>query len=185
MKNALFIDLKTFCCFFFVIFVMYLPVNVFAQGSVTVDTSKMTYNQISASLGLFVFPSKGQTNQQQKTDEYECYKWATQQSGIDPMNPPQVKPDSVKTGADGSAVKGAAKGALVGAAIGSVTGDAGDGAAVGAIAGGAGGMRQKRVTNARKKEQAQASAAQQQQAILDNYKKAFSACIEGKGYTIK
>ncbi len=39
------------------------------------DTSKMTYNQISAGLKLFAFPAKGQSKQQQKNDEFECYKW--------------------------------------------------------------------------------------------------------------
>ncbi|HEY6506356.1 MAG TPA: hypothetical protein VIZ28_20415, partial [Chitinophagaceae bacterium] len=38
------------------------------------DTSKMTYNQISTKLGLYVFPAKGQSQQQQKIDEFECYK---------------------------------------------------------------------------------------------------------------
>ena len=185
MKYSAFLTVKNLCCFFSVLILLNQPVKLFAQVSVTLDTSKMTYNQISAKLGLYVFPSKNQSNQQQKADEFECYNWAIQQSGIDPLNMPQAKPDSVATGPDGTVVKGAAKGALVGTAIGAVTGDAGTGAAVGAIAGGAGGIRQKRVTNVRKQQQAEASAAQQQQATADNYKKAFSACIEGKGYTTK
>jgi hypothetical protein len=178
-------SLKILCFFIFISFISYLPINLFAQVSVTLDTSKMTYNQISSSLGLYVFPSKNQSNQKQKADEYECYKWAIQQSGIDPLNMPEVKAEAVETGPDGTAVKGAAKGAIVGTAVGAIAGDAGTGAAIGAVAGGAGGMRQKRVTNAKKQEQSQATAAQKQQATVDNYKKAFSACIEGKGYTIK
>jgi len=168
-----------------ILFLSYLPVTVFSQVSVTLDTSKMTYNQISSSLKMYVFPSKGQSNQQQKKDEYECYKWAVQQSGIDPLNMPQVKPDSVAKGPDGTAVKGAAKGAVVGLAVGSITGDAGTGAAVGAVAGGAGGIRQKRVTQAKKQQQSEAKAAKTEQEMADSYKKAFSACVEGKGYTIK
>jgi len=168
-----------------ILFLSYLPVAVFSQVSVTLDTSKMTYNQISSSLKMYVFPSKGQSNQQQKKDEYECYKWAVQQSGIDPLNMPQVKPDSVAKGPDGTAVKGAAKGAVVGLAVGSITGDAGTGAAVGAVAGGAGGIRQKRVTQAKKQQQSEAKAAKTEQEMADSYKKAFSACVEGKGYTIK
>lgn len=159
--------------------------QVFGQASVTLDTSRMAYNGISQSLGLYVFPSKKQSNQKQKADEYECYKWAIQQSGIDPLNMPQVKVDTVQKGPDGTAVKGAAKGAVVGLAIGSISGNAGQGAAIGAVAGGAGGMRQKRVGQAKKQEQNNANAAAQQQAIVDSYKKAFSACIEGKGYTVK
>ena len=40
------------------------------------DTSKITYNQISQGCKLYVFPAKGQNQQKQKTDEFECYKWA-------------------------------------------------------------------------------------------------------------
>ena len=163
----------------------YVPAVAFSQVNVTLDTASMSYNQISQSLKMYVFPAKGQSNSKQKADEYECYKWAIQQSGIDPLNMPQVKPDTVAKGPDGTAVKGAAKGAVVGLAIGSISGDAGTGAAVGAVAGGAGGVRQKRVGQAKKQQQADASAAQKEQAMVDSYKKAFSACIEGKGYTIK
>jgi hypothetical protein len=101
------------------------------------------------------------------------------------LNTAAVQAAPVETGPDGQVVGSAAKGAIVGAAIGAVTGDAGQGAAVGAIAGGAGGIRQKRVGQARAQEQAQANADQQNQAMANSFIKAFSACIEGKGYTIK
>jgi hypothetical protein len=184
MRNSSF-SLKAPHCFLLIVFTSYLPLHVLAQVSVTLDTAKMTYNQISSTLGFYVFPTKGQSNQQQKEDEFECYKWAIQQSGIDPLNMPVVKPDSVPTGPNGTAVAGAAKGAVVGTAIGAVSGNAGNGAAIGAIAGGAAGIRQKRVVQASQEQQAQANAAQKQQAVVNSYKKAFSACIEGKGYTIK
>ena len=153
--------------------------------STTLDTSKMTYNQISSTLKVYVFPSKGQSEAKQKKDEYECYQWSVKNSGIDPLTTAAVQAAPVETGPDGKVVGNAAKGALVGLAIGSVTGDAGQGAAIGAIAGGAGGIRQKRVGQAQAKEQAQASADQQNQAMVNSFIKAFSACIEGKGYTIK
>ena len=35
----------------------------------------------------FVYPAKGQSPQQQKSDEAECYTWAVQQSGVDPAKP--------------------------------------------------------------------------------------------------
>jgi hypothetical protein len=96
----------------------------------------MTYNQISQTMKLYVFPSKNQSKQTQKEDEFECYKWAVEQSGIDPLNLPKVEAASVQTGPTGGAVKGAAKSAVAGAAIGAVAGDAGKGAAIGATAGG-------------------------------------------------
>src|SRR5215218_10791454 len=99
------------------------------------DTSKMSYNQISSGLKLYVFPAKGQNQQQQKVDEFECYKWAIQQSGIDPLNLPKVEAAPAQTGPSGGAVKGAAKGAAAGVAIGAIAGDAGEGAAIGATTG--------------------------------------------------
>jgi len=40
---------------------------------------------ISSSIGVIVFPAKGQTADQQNKDEGECYAWAKQQTGIDPV----------------------------------------------------------------------------------------------------
>ena len=36
----------------------------------------------------YVYPAKGQSPQQQKSDEAACYTWAVQQSGFDPAKPP-------------------------------------------------------------------------------------------------
>ncbi len=165
--------------------------NVFAQNTpvpVTTqmpDSSKMTYNQISKTAGLFVYPAKGQSQQQQKKDEYECYVWAMEQSGIDPLNTPKTQAAPVNTGPDGSAVKGAAKGAAAGAAIGAIAGDAGKGAAIGAAAGGMGGLARGQQKKAQQSQQAQAQAAATDAQKKETFIKAFSVCIEGKGYTIK
>jgi hypothetical protein len=149
------------------------------------DTSKMTYNQISTGLKLYAYPSKNQSQQQQKADEFECYKWAIQQSGIDPLNLPKVEAAPAQTGPTGGAVKGAARGAAAGAAIGAISGDAGEGAAIGAVAGGASGRRKGKQAQAQQNQKAQADAANQQQEMKNSFTKGFSACLEGKGYTIK
>jgi len=173
---------------------LFLPVllivfsqSFFAQEKLptTLDPSKMTYNQISQSLKLFVYPSKGQSQEKQKADEYACYKWAMEQSGVDPMNMPKTEAAPKQEGPTGAGVSGAAKGALVGTAIGAVTGNAGEGAAVGAIAGGVAGRRKGKQAQAQQNQQAQATAAATDQAKMDSFKKAFTVCIEGKGYTIK
>ena len=70
------------------------------------DTSQMTYNQISKTGNLVVFPAKNQSQQQQKKDEFECYLWAMDQTGIDPLNLPKVEAQ-VQTGPTGGAVRGA------------------------------------------------------------------------------
>jgi hypothetical protein len=149
------------------------------------DTSKMTYNQISKQAQLYVFPSKNQTQQQQKQDEFECYKWAVEQSGIDPLNLPKVQAPEPETGPTGGLVVGAAKGAAAGAAIGAIAGDAGKGAAIGAVAGGLGGRRQGKMAQQQSNQQAQQQADAQNKAMIESFRKAFSVCIEGKGYTVK
>jgi len=45
----------------------------------------------AAKLGIYVYPTKGQTQDQLITDEAHCYSWAKQQTGIDPTT---VKPNT-------------------------------------------------------------------------------------------
>ncbi|QJD09437.1 hypothetical protein MY04_06330 [Flammeovirga sp. MY04] len=118
-------------------------------------------------------------------DEMACYKWAMEQTGYDPINPTVVQADKADTSADGSAVKGAAGGAAAGAAIGAIAGDAGKGAAIGAVAGGLRGRRAKAYGDAVEQKQNNEAAAAQNQKMKDDFVKAFSACMEGKGYTVK
>jgi len=150
------------------VFILILGHKVFSQPAVPTtqvlpDISKMTYNQISQEMNLYVFPSKGQTQQQQKVDEFECYKWAIEQSGIDPLNPPKVEAAPVQTGPTGGAVKGAAKGAAAGVAIGAIAGDAGKGAAIGATAGAMAGRQKGKQAQAQQNQQAQATVAKTEQ----------------------
>jgi len=140
---------------------------------------------LDKSLGVFVFPAKEQTPEQQAKDEQACHTWAVEQSGIDPLNMTATKPDTAAKGADGSAVKGAARGAVAGVAIGAIAGDAGKGAAIGAAAGGMGGMSKGKKKQAQKEQQAKQKAAETDKAKIDSFKKAYSACLEGKGYSVK
>src|SRR3954467_3939044 len=152
--------------FLYALIRIYLPAIIlcffqtaFAQTPPSLpDTSKMTYNQISSGLKLYAFPAKNQNQQQQKADEFECYKWAMQQSGIDPLNLPKVEAAPVKSGPTGGAVGGAAKGAAAGVAIGAIAGDAGKGAAIGAVAGGLAGRRAGKQGQAQQNQQSQTDA---------------------------
>ncbi len=136
-----------------------------------------------------IYPGKGQTPQQQDKDNYECYNWAKQNSGFDPMAPIQpTAPPPPAQAAKGGVGKGAAVGAVGGLAVGSLSGNAGKGAAAGAIAGGLiGGVQRKQQQNEMAVQQEQ--YAQQQQVALnqkrDGYNRAYTACMEGKGYTLK
>ncbi len=154
-------------------------------------------SSLSSSLGLFVFPAKNQTAQQQSNDETGCFGWAKTQTGIDPMSiQPQVannpQPASNPNPGSGSVARGTAKGAVAGTAIGAVAGDTGKGAAIGATAGALSGVAaRRRAEEQAQQQQQQASSQQQQQAQASiaqqkaTYNRAFGACMEGKGYTVK
>lgn len=129
-----------------------------------------------------VYPAKGQSTQQKQKDDKECLAWAKQDTGIDPKtaSAPQQQQTGPATGG-GERVRGAARGAVGGAVIGGIAGDAGTGAAVGAAAGTmAGGARARRNQDAQNQQ-----AVQQQQDALNTYYRAYAACMEGRGYTIK
>lgn len=137
---------------------------------------------LSSSLGVVPYPKKGQSASQQSSDEGQCYTWAKQQTGIDPMAvasapPPQQSPAV----GGGERLKGAARGAAGGAAIGAIAGDTGKGAGIGAVAGTMAGGRQARQNQKTKQQQAQAAKG----ATIQHFNKAFGACMEGRGYVVK
>jgi hypothetical protein len=118
----------------------------------------------AAQPSAYVYPQKGQTAAQQTRDTSECQAWAKQQTGFDPLT------DSAK-GAGVGALVGAVGGAAAGAAIGAATGNAGTGAAIGAAAGGIGGAGVGGTYNYSKSK--------------DGYDRAYSACMSGRGYTVR
>ena len=126
------------------------------------------------------YPAKGQTAEQQSKDDAECNGWAKQTTGIDPVavasTPAQAQPTQ-----GGQRVRGAARGAAGGAVIGAIAGDAGAGAGIGAVVGTMSGGRQARQDQAAAQNQAQSQKSQ----VMATYYRAVTACMEGKGYTIK
>ena len=141
----------------------------------------MSMNQAAAQ--QYVYPAKGQSPEQQKSDEAACYSWAVQQSGFDPAKPPPqqaaAKPPTTATGtAPGAGARGAVRGAVVGEVVG---GNAGAGAAAGAVAA-RGQSRRQTAAAGQQAQQQQQAATQQQQAAFG---KARAACLEGRGYSVK
>lgn len=139
---------------------------------------------------LIVFPAQGQTQEQIDKDKYDCYNWSKGQTGFDPMQPQASQAPPTQTqGPTGERIKGAARGAAIGAVVGEIADDdAGKGAAAGAAAGTmAGGMKTRQ--GRRQQVQQQEQASQQQVAahseLQNAYNRAFGACMEGKGYTVK
>ena len=130
---------------------------------------------------MFIFPEKGQSKEQQELDQFTCYKWAKEQTGIDPNQvsvaaaPPP--PES------GQVAKGAARGAAVGAIGGAIGGDAGKGAAVGAAVGGGAGVARRRRSEMQYQESVKQSSAAQQQKQQE-WNRAYGVCLSGKGYKV-
>lgn len=126
------------------------------------------------------YPAKGQSAQKQGTDDAQCLAWAKQNTGIDPAAVAAAPPPS--TGPQGERLRGAVRGAAGGAVIGEIANDdAGKGAGVGAAAGVLAGGRRARQRQAAQAQQAQASKAQ----ATDTYYRAYGACMQGRGYTVK
>lgn len=72
-----------------------------------------------------------------------------------------------------------------GAAIGAIAGNAGHGAAIGAAAGALIGRGRQNALNNAEQHYAQSAAGAQKSASMNQFRRAFSACLESKGYTVK
>jgi len=139
-----------------------------------------------------VYPAEGQSEDQIEKDKYQCYSWAKEQTGFDPMKIPtatSAPPAKEKEvwGAGKSAVAGGATGAAVGGIAkgkkGLVRGGL-IGAGTGALIGGV------RSSNQRKEEEQKRQDWEQKEAnnymrARNEYNRAFGACMEGRGYSVK
>ena len=116
---------------------------------------------------------------------HECSLWAKNTTGVDPVAIAQAATQPAAPSSGGAPVAGgAAKGAAAGALIGAVAGDAGKGAAIGATTGGLAGGHRSRKQKEQQQGQVEDAAAKQQSALA-TYQRAYTACLEGRGYTVK
>jgi outer membrane lipoprotein SlyB len=154
---------------------------------------------LSSTMNIYVFPNEGQGAEQQSKDEMDCYNWAVNQTGSDPFDlskqsqqaaaqTAQAQQD-VQGSSKGSGAKGAVGGAAAGALIGEIASDdPGKGAAYGAAAGLIAGRRRGKRKEKEAQQSVEQQGQQQQQQIagqMDNFKKAFSVCLESKDYMVK
>ena len=136
-----------------------------------------------------IYPEEGQTGEQQLSDQLECYRFATSQTGWDPHQAEAVLRQqhgaamAQVEGTQGGGVGGAARGALAGLAIGAIAGNAGRGAAIGATAGGlTGGMRSQR-----QRQQTQAGFERELKAFQDQlqvWERNYVACMQARKYVV-
>jgi hypothetical protein len=138
---------------------------------------------------VYFYPELQQDEAKQDRDRYECYRWAVRQTGVDPgMTPVRGVPPppraAVRDGAE--VVAGAATGAVVGAAVSSPH-NTGQGMVLGAIFGTLVGAaaHEARVQSAEQAYSRQVAAQQAaQQVPLNNFHRAMSACMTGRGYRV-
>lgn len=141
----------------------------------------------ASATGVIVYPSKGQSQEQQQQDEGACMTWASGQTGFDPTAPmPQSYAPPVRQPTS-SAGRGLLRGALLGTAVGAISGDAGKGAAIGAGAGMliGGVRRQEQMDNAYNQQEMYAQQQAAQYAQLQNaFNRAYATCMQGRGYAV-
>jgi hypothetical protein len=139
-----------------------------------------------------VYPANGQSEDQMEKDKYQCYSWARNQTGFDPMKTPTTTsgpPAKEKEvwGAGKSGVAGGATGAVVGGLAqgrkGAVRGGL-IGAGAGALIGGARSSNQ-RQREAQKRQDWERKETNNYVRARTEYNRAFGACMEGRGYSVK
>ena len=168
-------------------------------GAALAQTASAPPKTLAATMNVYVFPTEGQTPELQSSDEAVCYSWAVQNTGIDPFDlqkqaeqaqqQAQQQQQQIAAAGQGAGVKGAVGGAAAGALIGEIANDdAGKGAAYGAAAGAVVARRKTKRAKAEASQEVQQQSQQAQKATaeqIENFKKAFSVCLEGQKYMVK
>ena len=140
--------------------------------------------------GLYVYPRHGQSADQQSRDAGQCDRSAIEVTGYDPAHPPAATlaqdslSDQGRTMAKGALV-GSAASSAVGAAAGAAVGRAARGAAMGGAGGAVAGLLRGWFV-ARRDQQAQTHQGQVRHAQHhQQYVRAFSACMDARGYSVR
>ncbi|MFZ2395585.1 MAG: glycine zipper family protein, partial [Smithella sp.] len=138
--------------------------------------------------------TKGQSTQQQSRDHYACYNWAVEQTGFDPSASSIVPEQRVRVvpmpppGHDTvvMSIAGAVLGALIGGHH-----HSGEGALIGAASGAMAGAISDatRAESARQLEEAYQNRNKgrdlHKEKMALQFRRAMSACMEGRGYIVK
>jgi hypothetical protein len=168
--------------------------SCYYQAREQVVTQPVQDQNITAITQIYFYPTKGQSTEQQSRDHYACYNWAVDQTGFDPSRSSIIPEQRVRVvpmpppGHDTvvMSIAGAVLGALI-AGPRHAAGGALIGAAGGAMAGAASDIS--RQESARQMEEAYtnrnvARDVQKERKALD-FRRAMSACLEGRGYNIR
>ncbi|MCC7464351.1 MAG: glycine zipper family protein [Gammaproteobacteria bacterium] len=153
-------------------------------GGCASEPSRHQVTQPEPATRVIAYPARGQGAAQLDRDRYECHLWAVRESRFDPSaaGVPEAYRVRVEPAPGSATVAGVLAGAVLGAVVGSPH-DAGAGAVVGAVAGGALGAAadQDRAANEWRADR----RAARYQTRATAYRRAVTACLEGRGYTVK
>jgi len=139
---------------------------------------------------VYAYPEHDQSADQQSRDRYECSLWAVHQTGFDP-SAPNVPPEDRVVASGPPAGTGTAIGAIAGAVLGAaISGpyDRGAGAVFGGLTGAMIGTASD-ASRAQQNEIEMTEQERQQAAVMaqkaSEYRRAISACLEGRGYSVR
>ena len=172
--------------------VLFFGISMFLAGCATEPMGpKQIQGTPPPSVEVYFYPTKGQSQEQQDRDRYECALWATSKTGFDPSLPGLAPGQRVQVEPAAPSGQKAAAGAFIGAVVGAATsrpGESREGAVTGAIAGAligasADAADQEKAAQIQRSEQARIDARLAREA--DEYRRAMTACLEGRGYTVK
>ena len=144
---------------------------------------------------LIVFPKDGQNREQQSEDKGYCNIWAREESGIDPayikakieMMDEMIVRDAHASREKpiGRIFKTAAKGAALGGIRQGIDSDVGAGAAGGAAIGIFKSRDARKKSEQEQRTTSQHYRKQQLETKYDKYLRAYSACMDAKGYSVR
>lgn len=149
---------------------------------------------ITAITQIYFYPNKNQSTEKQSRDHYECYNWAVDQTGFDPSESsiaPEQRVRVVPMPPPGhDTISMSIAGAVLGALIGGYH-HSGQGALIGAAGGAMAGLISdaSRAETARQMEEAYHNRHQGRDFHREKkalqFRRAMSACMEGRGYTVR
>jgi hypothetical protein len=143
---------------------------------------------------VYFYPAQGQSEEQQDRDRYDCHVWAAKQTGFDPSQlvaPREQRAAVVPARAPGETIGAAAiVGAVLGAAL-AGPGNVGKGVVVGAMAGTVAGSaavaseqaEADAINAAAERRPARGGGRYEREAA--DYRRAMSACLTGRGYSVR
>ncbi|MBU1055102.1 MAG: glycine zipper family protein [Proteobacteria bacterium] len=152
------------------------------------DTTKHSLTQI------YFYPKEGQSTEQQSRDHYECYIWAVDQTDFDPSQSPLPTEERIKVVPVPPPGHDTVTMSIIGAVMGVLIAGprhAAEGAIIGATGGALAGVASdtSRVQHAKQQEEAYASRNRVQIAKAERkaleFQRATSACLEGRGYSVR